>query len=65
MLLGQLPLQRSIREQMDAGTPTVIADPDGIATQSYKAIARLAAAKLSLQAKNKSLGFPNIVIQNT
>ncbi len=65
VLLGQLPLQRSIREQMDAGTPTVIADPDGVATKSYKAIARLAAAKLSLQAKNKSLGFPNIVIQNT
>ncbi|HWS41275.1 MAG TPA: iron-sulfur cluster carrier protein ApbC [Arenimonas sp.] len=65
VLLGQLPLQRSIREQMDSGTPTVVADPDGVATQSYKAIARLAAAKLSLQAKNKSLGFPNIVIQNT
>jgi ATP-binding protein involved in chromosome partitioning len=33
--------------------------------QAYKAIARRAAAKLSRQAKNKNLGFPNIVIQNT
>ena len=39
--------------------------PDGFPSQSYKAIARHAAATLSLQAKNKSIGFPNIVIQNT
>lgn len=64
-LLGQLPLQRAIREQMDAGTPTVAAAPDSPAAAAYRAIARKAAAKLSRQARNKSIGFPNIVIQNT
>ena len=64
-LLGKLPLQRTIREQSDSGTPTVVSDPDGLATQSYLAIARKASALLSLQAKNKSINFPNIVIQNT
>ena len=64
-LLGKLPLERAIREQSDSGTPTVIAAPDSLAAQSYRAIARLAGAKLSLQARNKSIGFPNIVIQNT
>ena len=64
-LLGQLPLLRSIREQMDAGVPTVVSAPDSPAASAYKAIARRAAAKLSLQARNKSIGFPNIVIQNT
>jgi ATP-binding protein involved in chromosome partitioning len=64
-LLGQLPLQLSIREQADAGVPTVVADPEGPAAQSYRAIARKASALLSLQARNKSIGFPNIVIQNT
>lgn len=64
-LLGKLPLQRTIREQSDSGTPTVVSDPNSLASQSYLAIARKAAALLSLQAKNKSIGFPNIVIQNT
>ncbi len=64
-LLGKLPLQRAIREQSDSGTPTVVSDPNGLATQSYLAIARKASALLSLQAKNKSISFPNIVIQNT
>ena len=64
-LLGKLPLQRAFREQSDSGTPTVVSDPKGLASQSYLAIARKAAALLSLQAKNKSIGFPNIVIQNT
>lgn len=64
-LLGKLPLQRVIRENSDAGTPIVVSEPDGLASLSYKAIARKAAAKLSLQAKNKAISFPNIVIQNT
>ena len=58
-------LKRSIREQMDSGTPTVASAPNSTETQTYKKIARLAAAKLSQQAKNKSISFPNIVIQNT
>jgi ATP-binding protein involved in chromosome partitioning len=64
-LLGSLPLDIRIREQADGGTPTVTAEPDSAAARSYREIARRAAARLSLQARNKSLGFPKIVIQNT
>ena len=64
-LLGQLPLARHIREQMDSGRPTVAADPDSPAATAYRGIARKAAARLSQQARNKNIGIPNIVIQNT
>ncbi|CAG0910594.1 unnamed protein product, partial [Cyprideis torosa] len=37
--LGSLPLDRSIREQVDNGQPTVIADPDGRITAIYREIA--------------------------
>jgi ATP-binding protein involved in chromosome partitioning len=62
--VGALPLDKQIREEVDGGTPTVAADPDGRITQIYREIARRVAAKLSLQAKEYSAKFPNIVIQN-
>jgi ATP-binding protein involved in chromosome partitioning len=64
-LLGSLPLDIRIREQADGGNPTVVAEPASTIALAYREIARKAAAKLSLQAKNKSIKFPNIVIQNT
>ena len=64
-LLGSLPLDIRIREQADGGKPTVAAEPDSKIAAAYREIARKAAAKLSLQARNKSIKFPNIVIQNT
>jgi ATP-binding protein involved in chromosome partitioning len=64
-LLGSLPLDIHIREQADSGTPTVAADPASPAAATYRAIARSAAAKLALQARNKAIKFPSIVIQNT
>ena len=64
-LLGSLPLDIRIREQADSGAPTVAADPASPAAATYRAIARSAAAKLALQARNKSIKFPSIVIQNT
>ena len=64
-LLGSLPLQLSIREQADSGTPTVALDPESTISLIYRDIARKLGAKLALQAKNKSISFPNIVIQNT
>jgi len=64
-LLGALPLEMGIRLQADGGKPTVIADPDGRATELYREIARKAAGRLSRQAKDYSAKFPNIVIQNT
>ena len=64
-LLGSLPLDIRIREQADNGTPTVVALPDSDLTARYREIARNASARLSLQARNKSIQFPKIVIQNT
>ncbi len=64
-LLGSLPLDIAIREQTDAGAPTVVASPDSAITQTYKNIATKAAAALARQARNKNVAFPKIVIQNT
>lgn len=64
-LLGSLPLSMHIREEADGGTPTVAASPDSAAADSYRQIARRVAARLSLQARNKKIAFPNIVIQET
>ena len=63
-LLGALPLDMSIRVGTDEGKPTVVADPEGRITQIYREIARRMTAKLSLQTKDFSASFPNIVIQN-
>jgi ATP-binding protein involved in chromosome partitioning len=63
--LGALPLNLSIREQADAGRPTVVADPDSAISNIYKAIARQVAIKVGSLAKDMSSKFPNIVVQNT
>ncbi|HQU14809.1 MAG: Fe-S-binding ATPase [Chromatiales bacterium 21-64-14] len=63
-LLGSLPLDGSIQHDTDHGKPSVVADPDGRIAGIFRAIARRAAAKLSLQAKDFSARFPSIVIQN-
>ena len=64
-LLGSLPLDIAIREQADSGSPTVVSHPASAAAVEYRRIARQVGARLSLQARNKSIAFPNIVIQNT
>jgi len=46
-VLGSLPLLRSIREQADGGKPTVVAEPASAVTACYRAIARLATARLA------------------
>lgn len=61
--LGDIPLDVKIRESMDAGKPTVVADPDGKVSAAYKEIARKASAKLANRKKDFSAAFPNIVIQ--
>lgn len=63
--LGALPLDRRIREQVDSGRPTVIADPQGAIAQAYGAIARKVAVRIAQQAKDMSSKFPTIVVQNT
>ena len=48
-LLGRLPLHRRIREDADAGCPTVAADPEGPVAVLYHAAARRAVAELALR----------------
>ena len=62
--LGKLPLQLSIREQTDSGTPTVVAEPDGPVAAIYKDIARKVAVKVAEQAKDMTAKFPTIVVKN-
>ena len=62
--LGALPLTMSIREQADAGRPTVVADPEGAVAAVYKAIARKVAIKIADKAKDMSSKFPTIVVKN-
>jgi len=63
--LGSLPLDIRIREQTDAGHPTVIAEPDGEIARSYKAIARRVAVKIAEKAKDMSLKMPTIKVLNS
>jgi ATP-binding protein involved in chromosome partitioning len=64
-MLGALPLDINIRQQVDGGKPTVVADPEGRVAAIYKGIARRVAVKVAEKAKDHSSKFPNIVIQNT
>ncbi len=64
-LLGSLPLDISIRRDADGGRPSVVAEPDGAVAQAYRDIARRTAARLSVQARDYSSRFPEIVIENT
>ena len=63
--LGGLPLALSIREQADAGHPTVVSDPDGEIAAVYKAVARKVAVKIAEKAKDYSAKFPTISISKT
>jgi len=62
--LGGLPLDKRIREETDAGRPTVVAEPESRIAMIYREIARRTAAKLSLKSKDYAARFPQIVIQN-
>src|SRR5512147_1643066 len=62
--LGGLPLDKRIREETDAGRPTVVAEPESRIAKIYREIARRTAAKLSLKTKDYAARFPQIVIQN-
>jgi len=64
-LLGQLPLDMRIREQVDSGRPTLVTDPEGDISRIYKEIARKVAARISSQKRDYGGVFPKIVVQNT
>jgi ATP-binding protein involved in chromosome partitioning len=63
--LGGLPLDMRIREETDAGKPTVVAEPESRIAEIYRAIARRVAVKVGDLAVDHSAKFPSIVIQNT
>jgi ATP-binding protein involved in chromosome partitioning len=64
-LLGQLPLDESIRSQADSGKPTVVSEPDGKVAEIYRRIARRCAVKIAELQRDMTSKFPNIVVQNT
>ena len=63
-LLGSLPLDIKIREQTDAGRPTVVADPDGQVADIYHSIARRIAVKVDELSQDYSELFAKIVIED-
>ena len=58
-LLGRLPLDIQIRQQSDAGTPTVLAAPDSAAAKTY----RLAALRMATELCKLEIerAIPNVV----
>jgi len=64
-VLGSLPLDIKIREQSDAGRPTVVAAPDSRTAEIYRSIARRIAIKIGEQARDMTSKFPKIVIENS
>ena len=61
-LLGQLPLDATIRLQTDAGQPTVAADPESDVSLRYLEIARKVMADLALRAGISDFDVPSIEI---
>jgi ATP-binding protein involved in chromosome partitioning len=62
-LLGSMPLARHIREEADSGRPTLVAAPESPAAERYRAMARLAAARLSILPKDYSAKMPGVTVQ--
>ncbi len=60
-LLGQLPLKMSIREAVDSGKPTLVADPEGAEAAIYRATARQVAEALNSSAGGQQ-AMPNISV---
>lgn len=63
-LLGAMPLDVGIREQADAGRPTVAAAPQSRVAALYREAARRTAAILSQQEAAGTSRFPNIVVDD-
>jgi ATP-binding protein involved in chromosome partitioning len=63
--LGSLPLALHIREEADGGRPTVVAQPESAAAQSYRQIARKLAVAIADKAKDFSAKMPTIKISST
>lgn len=62
--LGKLPLDIRIRLGLDAGQPSVVAEPQGEIARHYQQIARAVAVAIARKAPDHSHKFPKIVVQN-
>lgn len=63
-VLGEMPLHKTIREQTDAGNPTVVAEPDSEVAHLYRDIARKVSALISQKPIDQRHSFPNISINH-
>ncbi|KZZ57220.1 ATP-binding protein [Oleiphilus sp. HI0125] len=61
-VLGEMPLHQTIRKHMDAGAPTVTAEPDSEVALLYKDIARKVGAEISKQTQDAKGNFPEIIV---
>ncbi|MDF3031262.1 MAG: iron-sulfur cluster carrier protein ApbC [Moraxellaceae bacterium] len=62
-LLGALPLDMRIREEVDSGRPTVVAEPDGELAAIYRQVARRVGAAVAKAAQVDPKRIPNIVFE--
>lgn len=60
--LGALPLDIRIRSQTDAGTPSVVAEPDGAIAAAYRGIARKIAVSIAEKQRDRRLNIPTVVV---
>jgi len=64
-LLGQLPLDLRIREDLDHGRPTVISAPETELALRYRDVARSLAARLAIRPRSLAVSLPQINIMST
>jgi len=63
-LLGQVPLALRIREETDAGAPTVLAAPDSPQALAFRDIALATAAGLAKRPRDYTAAFGGIKVEN-
>jgi ATP-binding protein involved in chromosome partitioning len=64
-LLAELPLDIRIREQADAGKPTVVAEPNSNLGRAYIEMSRHIAGRLAASSQKNSGSFPTISVEDT
>ena len=64
-LLGQLPLEKQVREQADKGEPVVLSHPDSPISTNYLQIASELSNRLSLQKKDYSAKFGTVKVEES
>jgi ATP-binding protein involved in chromosome partitioning len=64
-LLGRLPLDLQIREDLDKGTPTVANDPEATISKGYRELARNVSARLSATPRSLTLSVAAINVHNS